>query len=146
MRPDMPECFPTLLEKMAHFSSVITYGAGRSSQWAKAFVIFSSSGKGKLEAILIHSRSSVAMVQISATETVFRIWSGSDQKGLGQTKKSGSDPKVLNPTGSGSLTLSRTQKGLFKNLCDQKNGRIFLKISKKSVYSGPKFVEDKDNF
>jgi hypothetical protein len=34
----------TLLEKMAHFSSVVTYGAGRSSQWAKPFVIFSSSG------------------------------------------------------------------------------------------------------
>jgi hypothetical protein len=34
----------TLLEKMAHFSSLVTYGAGRSSQWAKPFVIFSSSG------------------------------------------------------------------------------------------------------
>jgi hypothetical protein len=44
----------TLLEKMAHFLSVITYGAGRNSQWAKSFVIFSSSGEGKPEAILIH--------------------------------------------------------------------------------------------
>jgi hypothetical protein len=34
---------------MAHFSSVIkTYGAGRYSQWATPFAIFSSSGKGKL--------------------------------------------------------------------------------------------------
>jgi hypothetical protein len=62
------------------------------------------------------------MVQISAAETVFRIWSESDQKGLGQTNKSGSDQKVLDPNGSGSLPLSRTQKRLFKNLFDQKNG------------------------
>jgi hypothetical protein len=54
------------------------------------------------------------MVQISAAETVFRIWSGSDQKGLGQTKKAGSDPKILDPTRSRSLTLSRTQKGSLK--------------------------------
>jgi hypothetical protein len=53
------------------------------------------------------------MVQISAAETVFRIWSRSDQKGLGQTKNSRSDPNILDPTGSGFLTLSRTQKGLF---------------------------------
>jgi hypothetical protein len=48
-------------------------------------------------------KSSVAMVYISAAETVLRIWSGSDQKGLGQTKKSRSDPNVLVPTGSGSI-------------------------------------------
>jgi hypothetical protein len=48
--------YGTLLEKMAHFSSVVTYGAGRSSQWAKPFVIFSSPGKGKLSAILIHAQ------------------------------------------------------------------------------------------
>jgi hypothetical protein len=71
------------------------------------------------------------MVQISAAETVFRIWSGSGQKGLGQIKKSGSDPNILDPTGSGSLTLSRTQNGLLKNLCGQKNGRIFFRIVKK---------------
>jgi hypothetical protein len=81
------------------------------------------------------------MVQILAAETVFRMWSGSDQKGLGQTKKSGSDPKVLDPTGSGSLTLSRTQKGLFKNLCDQKNGRIFFKIAKKMSTVAQKFLK-----
>jgi hypothetical protein len=78
-------------------------------------------------------RSSVAMVQISAAETVFRIWSGSGQKGQGQTKKSGSGPNILDLTGSGSPTLSRTQNGLFKNLCGQKNGRIFFRIAEKSV-------------
>jgi hypothetical protein len=71
------------------------------------------------------------MVQISPADTVFRIWSGSGKKGLGQTKKSGSDPNILDPTGSGSLTLSRTQNGLFKNLCGQKNGRILFRIAKK---------------
>jgi hypothetical protein len=71
------------------------------------------------------------MVQISASETVFRIWSGSGQKGLGQNKKSGSDPNILDSTGSGSLAFSRTQNGLFKNLCGQKNGRIFFRIVKK---------------
>jgi hypothetical protein len=86
------------------------------------------------------------MVQISAAETVFRIWSEFDQEGLGQTNKSGSDPKVLDLNGSGSLTLSRTQTGLFKNLFDQKNGRIFFRIAKKSVYNRPKFFEDKYNF
>jgi hypothetical protein len=86
------------------------------------------------------------MVQISAAETVFRIWSGSDQKGQGQTNKSRSDPKVLDPNGSGSLTLSRTQKRIFKNLFDQKNGRIFFRIAKKSVYNRPKFFEDKYTF
>jgi hypothetical protein len=71
------------------------------------------------------------MVQILAAETMFRIWSGSGQKGLGQIKKSGSDPNILNPTVFGSLTLRRTQNGLFKNLCGQKNSRIFFRIVKK---------------
>jgi hypothetical protein len=85
--------------------------------------------------------SSVAMVQISTAETEFWIWSGSDQKGLGQTKKSGSYPKVLDPTGSGSLTLSRSQKRLFNNLCDQKNGRIFFRIAKKVSMMDKNFLK-----
>jgi hypothetical protein len=86
------------------------------------------------------------MVQISAAETVFWIWSGSDQKGLGQTNKSRSDPKVLDPNGSRSLNLSRTQKGLFKNLFDQKNGRIFFRFVKKVSSMDQNFFEDKFNF
>jgi L-rhamnose mutarotase len=63
-----------LLEKMAHFSSVITYGARRSSQWTKAYVIFSSSQEEKLLAISsIHTRS-VAMAAISAAKSMLRIW------------------------------------------------------------------------
>jgi hypothetical protein len=86
-------------------------------------------------------RSSVAMAQISAAETVFRIWSGSGQKGLGQTKKSGSDPNILDLTGSGSLTLSKTQNRLFKNLCGLKNGRFFLRTVKKVSRMNQNFLK-----
>jgi hypothetical protein len=94
-------------------------------------LFFHRQAKGNSQPFSSMLRSSVAMVQISAAKTVFRIWSGSGQKGQGQTKKSGSDPNILDPTGSASLTLSRTQKRLFKNLCGQKNGRIFFRIAKK---------------
>jgi hypothetical protein len=117
----------TLLEKMAHFSSVITYGAGRSLQWA----IFSLPGEGKLSAILIHAEKQCChgpnFGRRNSVLGLVRI----RPKGLGQIKKSGSDLNILYPTESGSLTLSRNQNGLFKNLCGQKNCRIFLIIVKK---------------
>jgi hypothetical protein len=120
---------------MAHFSSVVTYGAGRSSQWAKAFVIFSSSGEGKLEAIFIHSEEQCCHgPNFGHRNSLVRI----------RPKRSRSDQEIrIRPksSGSDSLTLSRTQKGPFKNLCDQKNGRIFFKNAKKSVYSGPTFFK-----
>jgi hypothetical protein len=50
----------TLLEKMAHFSLLITHGTGRSSQWTISFVIFSSSCEEKLSVISIRSSPSVA--------------------------------------------------------------------------------------
>jgi hypothetical protein len=62
-----------LLEKMAHFSSVITYGAGRSSQWAKPFVIFSSPGEGKLSAIFIHAQEQCCHGPNFVPKTVFPI-------------------------------------------------------------------------
>jgi hypothetical protein len=46
-----------LLEKMAHFSLLMEYGAGRSSQCAIPFVIFSSSRKGNLSVISISTFS-----------------------------------------------------------------------------------------
>jgi hypothetical protein len=96
-----------------------------------SLLFFHRQAKGNSRPFSSMLRSSVAMVQISAAETVFRIWSGSGQKGQGQNKKSGSDPNILDPTRSGFLTLSRTQKGLFKNLCGQKNGQILFRIAKK---------------
>jgi hypothetical protein len=59
----------TLLEKMAHFSLLITNGAGRSSQWPNPFVIFSSPHEENFSAISIRTYFQCCQgTEISATE------------------------------------------------------------------------------